>query len=216
MVLELELEAFRALRQTGVVLIEDFPVHGGPFLIAEPTEAQRPREIGRHQEVGVGYLLEVVGLKLGQGLAQEVVVPPREVAAANHILKLVEEVLPVVGEERREEVEELGLVEHTLDIAREALHEVFIGALLVEQRQPQLLEKLTLTLREVLELGTRELRQVVMMVMVVPVVRGYNDLGDLFLSLLGADRLVVILTRYLSGWPSLLSRLDGRHSLSLD
>ena len=79
------------------------------------------------------------------------------VSTCHHGLKLIKELL--TREERHDQVEELILVEDTLNIAVEALHDVVIVTL-IWKRYPQLFEELALALREGLKLMALKLRLV--------------------------------------------------------
>jgi hypothetical protein len=84
LILRLELEVLGSLRERGVVFVEDGLVEGGEGAVGGAPEAERAREVLGHLEVGVGDLAEVVGLELGEGLAEVVVVAAGEVTREDH------------------------------------------------------------------------------------------------------------------------------------
>lgn len=98
LVAELELETLGTLGKTGYFIIEHTIQECLSLRVLSPL-AQRLWELAVNLIVAVGYVLELGGIKLRQRLAQQVLVPPRNVPASHHVPQLQQQVLRGLVEE---------------------------------------------------------------------------------------------------------------------
>lgn len=153
LVLELELEALTSLRERGVEIVEDAVVELLEDRV-KSTSTDGFWDFGTDLKVGEGDLLEVAGLKLREGLAEEVVVSSCHISVGNHGLESVEKFLVGSVKVRGYQLQKLKLAEYSFKIAEEASHYLFVSLAVIE-RVPQFVKEGKLSLGKSLHLVSR-------------------------------------------------------------
>jgi len=115
LVLVLELEALRPLRQASVHIVQQRVVVGLHLRVLSPLTNRFWKFVG-NLVVGVADLFELGGIKLAQGLAQQILIPPRNVSISSHAPECEEHIFSGFVEEGLDQLKEFKLAKNAFQV----------------------------------------------------------------------------------------------------